>query len=150
MRQLPAIAVTKAGFWRCSHVELIREPEAKDGIAKQPRWRLPAASVVLALPVMLAGAPPGHAASYVYFESGPPLYGSGAASGVVPLTYSHGRSLNGATVCVSALYTNWVQVDPVACSSTVVVKGSYGGGSKMAFGRATLGNSVSARLRAEW
>lgn len=131
-------------------MDLTREPNAKDGIATPPRLRLLAASAVLALPLILAAAPPGQAASYVYFESGPALTSSGYASGVVPLTYSHGRSLNGATVCVSALYTNFVQVDSVACSSTVVVKGNYGGGSKMAWGRATSGNTVAARLRAEW
>lgn len=105
---------------------------------------------MLAVPSLLVVAPPGHAASVVYFESPPSLSSAGAAYGLVPLTYSHGRSLNGATVCVSALYSNWVQVDPVACSSTVVVKGNYGGGYKYAYGRATIGNSAQARLRAEW
>lgn len=102
------------------------------------------------MPLSLISASPSHAWSYVYFESPPSLTDWGAASAAVPLTYSHGRSLNGATVCVTALYTNWVQVDPVGCSSTVVVKGNYGGGTKYAYGRATIGGTVSARLRAEW
>lgn len=97
----------------------------------------------------LATAGSALAASYVYFEGN---YSANEEhwSSEQALTYSHGRSNDGRTICVDALYTNMSQVGSVACSSTTVVKGNYGGGTKRAYSRATTSNGVDGRGRAEW
>ena len=104
---------------------------------------------VLGLTAALACAGVASAASYVYFDGS---YSAGEEhwSAEEPLTYSHGRSDDGRTICVDALYTNFTQVGSVSCSSTTVVKGNYGGGTKRAYSRATTGNGVNGRGRAEW
>lgn len=98
---------------------------------------------------VLASAGTAAAASYVYFEG---TYSPAEEhwSAEEPLTYSHGRSNDGRTICVDALYTNMTQVGSVACSSTTVAKGNYGGGTKRAYSRATNASGVDGRGRAEW
>lgn len=98
---------------------------------------------------VLATASSAFAASYVYYEGN---YSPSEEkwSAEEPLTYSHGRSNDGRTICVDALYTNMSQVGSVSCSSTTVVKGNYGGGTKRAYSRATVSNGVDGRGRAEW
>lgn len=119
---------------------------------RPPRLRPPGRRRVLtaALTVgALAATGTAAAASYVYYEG---TYSAGEEkwSAEEPLTYSHGRSNDGRTICVDALYTNMSQVGSVACSSTTVVKGNYGGGTKRAYSRATVSNGVDGRGRAEW
>lgn len=88
------------------------------------------------------------AASYVYYD-GSYAPSQEKWSAEEPLTYSHGRSNDGRTICVSALYTDMSQVEPVACSSTTVVR-PYNGTTKRAFSRATTSNGVDGKGRAEW
>lgn len=113
-----------------------------------PRTRTRTIGALLTVAV-LASAGSAVAASYIYFEG---TYSPAEEhwSGEEPLTYSHGRSNDGRTICVDALYPNMSQVGSVSCSSTTVVKGNYGGGSKRAYSRATNANGVDGRGRAEW
>ena len=107
----------------------------------------------LATALAIAAAGTAQGASTLYWDSNSwsppiPVDQYGWTSNWFYLTNSHGRSEDGNTVCVAA-WDNGGQVGQVSCSSTVVVK-PFNGSYRKAFGRATIGNTVKAKLRAEY
>lgn len=116
------------------------------------RLRSAAVAGVVTLTALTGAVSTAQATSYVYFDTNAGygyLQAGGYWSVLVPLTVSHGRSYHGKTVCVAALDSNYYQVGQVSCSSTDVQK-AYNGSWRMAFGRATAGDQLSAKLRAEY